>query len=121
MKSLEELARIREDMKDKIGLRLGTNAIRVVVGMGTTGIANGAREVLRTLVDAVAEEGLSDRATVLQNGGVDDAELAPVVEVVEDGKDKVTYAKVTPEIARRIVVEHVKGGSPVAEHILNSK
>lgn len=116
MKSLEELARIREEMKDKIGLRLGANGIRIVVGMGTCGIASGAREVLKTLVDAVAEGGLSDRATVMQSGAVGDESNAPVVEVTCDGKDKVTYAKVTPEIARRIVAEHIAGGTPVAEY-----
>ena len=118
MKSLQELAQIREEMKDKIGLRLGANGIRVVVGMGTTGIALGARDVLHALVEAVAEGGLSDRATVMQSGGVKDESIVPVVEVYEDGKEKVTYAKVTPEIARRIVAEHVAGGTPVAEYTI---
>lgn len=117
MKSLEELARIREDMKDKIGLRLGANGIRVVVGMGTCGIEHGAREVLKTLVDAVAEAGLSDRATVFQSGAVGDESTAPVVEVICDVCGKVTYANVTPEVARRIVSEHIAGGVPVAEYI----
>lgn len=117
MKSLEELAQIREKMKDKIGLRLGANGIRVVVGMGTCGIEAGAREVLRTLVDAVADGGLSDRATVMQSGTVGDASTAPVVEVIAEGKEKVTYVKVTPEMARRIVAEHIAGGTPVDEYI----
>ncbi len=118
MKSLEELARIREDMKDKIALRLGANGIRIVVGMGTCGIEHGAREVLGALVEAVAKEGLSDRATVMQSGTVGDAETAPVVVVTEEGKETVTYAHVTPDAARRIVKEHIGGGVPVAEYIV---
>ncbi len=117
MKSLEELARIREEMKDKISLRLGANGTRVVVGMGTCGIEAGAREVLHALVDAVAEGGLSDRATVMQSGAVGDAENAPVVEVIDENGAKTTYVKVTPDAARRIVAEHVAGGKPVAEYI----
>ncbi len=118
MKSLEELARIREDMKDKIGLRLGANGIRIVVGMGTCGIEHGAREVLGALVEAVASEGLSDRATVMQSGAIGDEATAPVVVVTEAGKDNVTYAHVTPDVARRIVKEHIGGGVPVAEYIV---
>ena len=49
MKSLAELAAIREKMKDKVILREGTGEIRVVVGMATCGIAAGARPVLSAL------------------------------------------------------------------------
>lgn len=43
MKSLAELAAIREKMKDKVAIREGNNEIRIVVGMATCGIAAGAR------------------------------------------------------------------------------
>lgn len=43
MKSLAELAAIREKMKDKVAIREGNNGIRIVVGMATCGIAAGAR------------------------------------------------------------------------------
>ena len=43
MKSLEELAAIRDKMKSTVVLREGSNAIRIVVGMATCGIAAGAR------------------------------------------------------------------------------
>ena len=53
MKSIEELAKIREQMKSKMALRESEGTIRVVVGMATCGIAAGARPVLNTLVEAV--------------------------------------------------------------------
>ena len=57
MKSLAELAQIREQMKNKVNLREGGNEIRVVVGMATCGIAAGARPVLNAFVEGV-ERGL---------------------------------------------------------------
>ena len=53
MKTLAELAEIREKNKNKIALRHGLNNIRIVVGMGTCGIAAGARDVLGTFVDEI--------------------------------------------------------------------
>ena len=118
MKSLAELAEIREKMKDKVSLREGTNEIRIVVGMATCGIAAGARPVLNTFVEEVANQGLSDIATVTQTGCIGICQYEPVVEVFQGGKEKVTYVKMTPEKAKRVVTEHIKGGKPVYEYTI---
>ena len=68
MKSLAELAAIRERMKDKVVLREGSGDIRVVVGMATCGIAAGARPVLNRFVEQVSAQGLADKVTVTQTG-----------------------------------------------------
>ena len=101
MKSLAELAAIREKMKDKVAIRKGLGQVRVVVGMGTCGIAAGARPVLSAFVEKVSEAGLSDKVTVTQTGCVGNCQLEPVVEVFEDGKEKVTYVKMTAELVRK--------------------
>lgn len=121
MKTLAELAQIRDKMKDKVGIREGVNGVRIVVGMGTCGIAAGARLVLNTLVEEVANEGLSSAATVLQTGCIGMCQYEPVVEVIEAGKEKVTYINVTPDMAKRIVAEHIKGGKPVTEYTSENK
>ena len=90
MKSLAELAAIREKMKDKVILREGTGEIRVVVGMATCGIAAGARPVLNTFVEKVSEAGLGEKVTVSQTGCIGVCQYEPVVEIFEAGKDKVT-------------------------------
>ena len=118
MKTLAELAQIREKMKDKVGIREGVNGIRIVVGMATCGIAAGARPVLNTLVEEVAKEDLSSAATVTQTGCIGICQYEPVVEVFEAGKEKVTYVKVTPDMAKRIVAEHIKGGKVVTEYTI---
>ena len=57
MKSLAELAAIREKMKDKVILREGTGEIRVVVGMATCGIAAGARPVMLEFIEELKRRG----------------------------------------------------------------
>lgn len=122
MKSLAELAAIRDKMKDKVILREGSGETRIVVGMATCGIAAGARPVLNTFVEEVSNAGLMGKVTVSQTGCIGICQYEPVVEVFEAGKDKVTYVKMTPDKAKRVIEEHIKGGNVVAEYtIANNK
>ena len=120
MKSLEELAKIRQHMQSKMALREGENDIRIVVGMATCGIAAGARPVLNTLLEEISSQGLGDKATVSQTGCIGICQFEPVIEVFESGKEKVTYVKMTPEKAKRVVAEHIKGGKVVTEYTIGS-
>lgn len=120
MKSLAELQAIKEKMKDKVVLREGTNATRVVVGMATCGIAAGARPVLSTFVEEVNALGLMDTVTVSQTGCIGLCQYEPIVEVFEAGKEKVTYVKVDANKAKRIANEHLKGGKVVTEYTIGA-
>ncbi len=118
MKTLEELALIRERMKDKVALRKGVHSTRIIVGMATCGITAGARDVLNAFVEEVANEKLSDEVTVSQMGCIGICRYEPVVEVhTADGK-KTTYVNMTPERAKRVIAEHIKGGKAVEEYTL---
>ena len=121
MKSLAELAAIREKMKDKIVLREGTSDTRIVVGMATCGIAAGARPVLSAFVEGVSREGLGDKVTVSQTGCIGICQFEPVVEIFQPGKEKVTYVKMTPEKAEKVLAEHIKGGKVVAEYLYSAE
>ena len=87
---------------------------RVLVGMATCGIAAGAKPVLTALVDEIARRNLS-HVTVSQTGCIGMCQYEPIVEVLEPGKEKVTYVKVTPEMVARIVSDHLVNGNPVGE------
>ena len=119
MKSLAELAAIREKMKDKVVLREGTSDTRIVVGMATCGIAAGARPVLGAFVEAVNREGLASTVTVSQTGCIGICQYEPVVEVFQPGKEKVTYVKMTAEKVDRVIADHIKGGKVVEEYTYN--
>ena len=120
MKSLAELAAIREKMKDKIVLREGSNGVRVVVGMATCGIAAGARPVLNAFVEGVDREGLNDKVLVSQTGCVGLCQYEPIVEVITPDAEKVTYVKMTVEKAEKVLQEHLKGGKIVEEYTINN-
>ncbi len=118
MKSLAELAAIRDKMKNKVVIREGSGETRVVVGMATCGIAAGARPVLSAFVDGVSEAGIAGSVTVTQTGCVGLCQYEPIVEVYEAGKEKVTYVKMTPEKAAEVIEKHLKGGQVVEEYII---
>lgn len=120
MKSLEELKAIRERMQGQVGLRSESeDTTRVVVGMATCGIASGARPVLTAFSDAVQTKGLTNVA-VTQTGCIGLCQYEPIVEIMEPGKDKVTYVKMTPEKALEVVDQHLVRGQIIGEYTINS-
>lgn len=121
MKSLAELEAIRQQTLNCISLRREDAAqlIRVVVGMGTCGIAAGARPVMLTFLDEVGKRGLRN-VTVSQMGCAGNCALEPVVDVYLPGKEKVTYVHMTPEKAVRVMDEHIGKGQPVAEYMIGA-
>ena len=120
MKSLEELKAIREKMQGKIGYRSeDAGQTRIIVGMATCGIASGARPVLNALSDEVQKKGLSN-VVVTQTGCIGLCQYEPIVEVLEPGKEKVTYVKMTPEKAVRVVNDHLVNGNVVTEYTIGA-
>lgn len=120
MKSLAELKAIRERMQGQVGMRSeDASQTRVVVGMATCGIASGARPVLKAMSDAVQEKKLSNVA-VTQTGCIGLCKYEPIVEIMEPGKDKVTYVKMTPEKAMEVVEQHLIRGQVVTEYTLGN-
>ena len=119
--SLEDLRAIRQRMQNSVNMRdEEEKQIRVVVGMATCGIASGARPVLRKLSDLVQEAGLTDHIAVTQTGCIGLCQYEPIVEVIEEGKPKVTYIYMNADKAVDVFEKHLKGGEPVREYTLDS-
>ena len=119
MKSLAELAAIREKTLDQVNLRREHEGTRIVVGMATCGIAAGARPVMLAFLDEVSKRGLIE-ATVAQTGCIGMCRLEPMVEVTLPGQSKVTYVNVKPEMVSRIVADHVVNGKVIDEWTIGS-
>ena len=120
MKSLEELKAIREKMQSQVSMRAEDHShTRVVVGMATCGIASGARPVLTKLSTLVQEKNLTDKISVTQTGCIGLCQYEPIVEVMEPGKQKITYIKMTPEKAEEVLERHLIGGHIVEEYTLS--
>ena len=120
MKSIEELMALRDAAKAKMTARDdSTEVTRIVVGMATCGIAAGARPVMNKFVEEIAKRNLS-HVTVSQTGCIGMCQYEPIVEVLEPGKEKVTYVNMTAEKATKVVVEHIVNGNPVVEYTVGA-
>jgi len=119
VKTLEDLRKLREDALEKRRVKSASGQIQIVVGMGTVGIAAGARETLKAILDYSEQESLSD-VIVRQTGNIGLDSWEPIVQVTVGENPKVTYGKVSPDVARRIMKEHIVGGQVVKEFAIEA-
>ena len=74
---------------------------------------------MNKFVEEIAKRNLS-HVTVSQTGCIGMCQYEPIVEVLEPGKEKVTYVNMTAEKATKVVVEHIVNGKPVAEYTVGA-
>jgi NADP-reducing hydrogenase subunit HndB len=120
VKSLEDLKKIRELALQKREAKITSGQKEIVVGMGTVGIAAGARETLKAILEYIETENLKD-IVVRQTGNIGIDSWEPVVQVMVGGEPKITYGKVTPEIAKEIMKEHIVGGKVVKQFVIETQ
>ncbi len=116
MKTLEDLKRLREQVQSRTSLR-NTTGTQIIVGMGTCGIAAGAREVMTAVLDEIARRKLED-VTVRQTGCIGMCEKEVLVDIVRQGEPRITYGQVTPALVATLIAEHVVNGRIVEEYVV---
>ena len=82
-------------------------------------VSRQVQEKVTAVMDELSKETVQN-VVVTQTGCMGICQYEPIVEVFVPGKEKVTYVKVTPEKARRIIKEHVAGGTPVTEYTIGA-
>ncbi|NIA16895.1 MAG: (2Fe-2S) ferredoxin domain-containing protein [Planctomycetes bacterium] len=113
----EDLEKIAQKMKKVISLREGAGKARIIVHMGTCGIAAGARPVMAAFVDEIDKRNLEGvLLTISSCAGLCSRE--PMVTVELEGEAPVKYADLTAEKAVEILEKHVLGGEIVTEYAL---
>lgn len=117
--TLDELRKVRDKKQFEMGLReSGGSSTRLVVSMGTSGIAAGAKKTLAALVKALEEQNLTD-IPVRQTGSMGLESMEPIVEVHKEGMPTVIYGRVDDAVAREIVQVHLKEGRLLDGHIVD--
>lgn len=106
IKSLEDLMKIKEKAVKDLQLRDTNTRGKITVAMGTCGIAAGAKDTLKAIVDALNDLNITD-ISVVQSGCMGLCEVEPTVEVRLLDREPIVYGHVTPESARRIVKLHI--------------
>jgi NADP-reducing hydrogenase subunit HndB len=117
MKSLEELKRIKEETLKAMDLRQAKDRGKIVVAMGTCGIAAGAKDTLMAVIEELDKAGVHD-VQVVQSGCMGLCDREPTIEVSMKDQPSIIYGDVDDANARRIVREHVQGGQVVAELVI---
>ena len=110
--SAEELKKLRDRAQAQVSLRNGPREVQAVVHMGTCGIAAGARDVMAEMVARLDEAGLDD-VTLRQSGCIGLCDEEPMMTVTDRAGRNFLYVNLTREKVRRIVKEHLAGGSPI--------
>jgi NADP-reducing hydrogenase subunit HndB len=116
--TIEDLENLREKAKDDMRLReSGDIKGKIIVHMGTCGIAAGARQVLTALLDEIEKKGIKD-ITVLTTGCAGLCSREPMATVLMTGQTPVKYVDLNAEKIKRILDEHVIHGNVIAEYAL---
>ncbi|ODN31147.1 (2Fe-2S) ferredoxin domain-containing protein [Fervidobacterium thailandense] len=114
VKSLEELMKIKEQAIQNIKMRESGKRGKIIVAMGTCGIAAGAKDTLKAIVEYLSELKIDDIA-VVQSGCMGLCEVEPTIEVALEGQEPIVYGHVTPENAKRIIQSHILEGKIVSD------
>jgi NADP-reducing hydrogenase subunit HndB len=117
--TLEELRNLREAKKKEMTQRDSDDkSAQIIIGMGTCGIAAGAKEAFDAFLDELNSQNIKD-TRITQTGCMGLCFSEPTVEVVVPGVPRVIYGNVDDKVARRIVREHIIGKALVSDHIFD--
>jgi len=118
--TLEELRKLRDTTKSELKRReTEGKEIQVIVGMGTCGIAAGAKETLDAFLKALEENKLVEKVILRQTGCMGLCYAEPTVEVVVPEMPAVIYGRVDPEVVKKIVSVHLMGRQLLDNQILD--
>ena len=102
--SIEDLRLAREEAQEILELRKKTRT-QIIVGMGTCGIAAGARETRRAVLEELGKRGID--ADVKSVGCIGMCTAEPLVDIVEAGKNRITYGGVTEDRVPQLIEDHL--------------
>ena len=115
LKSLDDLKRIREEAQQSLKTRLDTGTT-IIVGMGTCGIAAGARETMHAILAELDQRQINAHVTTV--GCIGQCVKEPLVDIEQAGQPRITYANVKPDMVPQLIEEHLVKGQPVESWII---
>jgi NADP-reducing hydrogenase subunit HndB len=115
LKSLNDLQALRQQLQKDIKARTDT-ATTVTVGMGTCGIAAGAREVMHAILNELENRGIDAHVTTV--GCIGMCSKEPLVDIQQGDEPRVTYGNISPEMVPKLIEEHLVNGNVVDEWVV---
>jgi NADP-reducing hydrogenase subunit HndB len=114
--NLEELKKLRDKSIAETAARK-EGRFRVIIGLGTCGIAAGGRKIMEAAMEEIAKRGLKD-VSVETTGCIGMCQNEPLMDIVRPGEPRVTYGKLKPEDVPRIIADHLVNGNVVEEKVI---
>ncbi|MCU0507250.1 MAG: (2Fe-2S) ferredoxin domain-containing protein [Anaerolineae bacterium] len=115
LKSLDDLKRVREEAQQSLKTRLDTGTT-IIVGMGTCGIAAGARDTMHAILTELAARNIDAHVTTV--GCIGQCVKEPLVDIEQAGQPRITYGNVKPEMVSRLIEEHLINNRPIEEWVV---
>lgn len=119
IQSMEDLQKFREHVIEEKKRKASAGKVELIVSLGSCGIAAGALDVLQAVKKQVKTDRLDD-IVISQTGCIGLCRHEPILEVLVGDQPKVTYGRVTPEMVKRIVREHVLDGKVVEDFVIDA-
>jgi len=119
--SLDDLRKLRDTKKNDLRKRDSEGkGIQVIIGMGTCGIAAGAKQILDAFITGLDKHKLVDTVVVRQTGCMGLCHSEPTVEVIAPGMPTVIYGGVdNGEVVEEIIQKHIIGKTLLDGRILD--
>jgi len=115
IKTLEDLRVKKQELIKGQGSGDAANnygeVVQIKVGMGTSGIASGSKEVMNFMSEELNKRGIA--ALVTQTGDMGYSYAEPTIEVKRPGESPIVFGYVTIEKADEIIEKFIKSGELV--------
>lgn len=115
LKSLDDLRKLRDQVQDEIASRVETGTT-IIIGMGTCGIAAGARETMHAVIEELHKRDIE--AHIKTVGCIGMCAREPLVDIEQAGQPRVTYGNITADRAARLIEEHLVNGRIVEDWVV---
>jgi len=115
LKTIEDLKAIREQAQRDLKLRTETGT-RIIIGMGTCGIAAGARETMHAILEELNKLQIDAHVTTV--GCIGMCSKEPLVDIEQAGQPRITYCNVHPAMVPRLMEEHLVRGVVVEDWVM---
>jgi len=113
--TIDDFKNLRETARREIRVRLQTGT-KIIIGMGTCGIAAGARETMHAVLEELNKRQVDAHVTTV--GCIGMCAFEPLVDIVQAGGSRITYGNMHPEKIPRLIEEHLIHGRVVDDWVV---